>query len=61
LPILDTRSIPRTAKPKPDDPEQSKRFVETAEEVSADRDEEALARASKRIKSELPKDRKDRS
>jgi hypothetical protein len=27
---------------KPDDPEQSKRFIETAEEVGADRDDEAL-------------------
>ena len=26
----------------PDDPEQSKRFIETAEEVGADRDDEAL-------------------
>lgn len=34
---------------KPDDPEQSKRFVETAEEVGADRDDEALERAFKKI------------
>ena len=33
---------------KPDDPEQSKRFIETAEEVGAD-DEEALDRAFKKI------------
>lgn len=33
---------------KPDDPEQSKRFIETAEEVGAD-DEEALERAFKKI------------
>ena len=33
---------------KPDDPEQSKRFVETAEQVGAD-DEEALERAFKKI------------
>ncbi|MGO9397271.1 MAG: hypothetical protein ACLP19_05415 [Xanthobacteraceae bacterium] len=33
---------------KPDDPEQSKRFIESAEEVGAD-DEEALARAFKKI------------
>jgi len=38
-----------TRKPtKPDDPEQSKRFIETAEEVEAD-DEEALERAFKKI------------
>jgi hypothetical protein len=35
---------------KPDDPEQSKRFIETAEEVGAD-DEEALQRAFKKISS----------
>ena len=33
---------------KPDDPEQSKRFIETAEEVGAD-DDEALERAFKKI------------
>jgi hypothetical protein len=31
--------------PKPDDAEQSKRFIETAEEVGADANEEALERA----------------
>jgi hypothetical protein len=36
---------------KPDDPEQSKRFIEAAEEVGADRDEEALERAFKKISS----------
>jgi hypothetical protein len=39
----------RKAAPKPDDPEQSKRFIETAEEVGADRDDEALERAFKKI------------
>jgi hypothetical protein len=34
---------------KRDDPEQSRRFIETAEEVGADRDEEALERAFKKI------------
>ncbi len=33
---------------KPDDPAQSKRFIETAEEVGAD-DEEALERTFKKI------------
>jgi hypothetical protein len=33
---------------KPDDPEQSKRFIETAEQVEAD-DEEALERAFKKL------------
>ena len=38
----------RKPEPKPDDPEQSKRFIETAEEVGAD-DEGALERAFKKI------------
>jgi hypothetical protein len=33
---------------KPDDPEQSKRFIETAEQVEAD-DEDVLERAFKKI------------
>jgi hypothetical protein len=41
--------MPRKPTPKPDDPEQSKRFIETAEEVGADSDEEALERAFKKI------------
>jgi hypothetical protein len=36
-------------KPKRDDPEQSKRFIETAKEVGADDDAEALERALKKI------------
>jgi hypothetical protein len=39
----------RKSAPKPDDPEQSKRFIETAEQVGADRHEEALERAFKKI------------
>lgn len=39
----------RKPAPKPDDPEQSKRFIETAEEVGADTDDEALERAFKKI------------
>jgi hypothetical protein len=46
--------MPRKPKPPPDDPEQSKRFIETAEEVGADTDEEALERAFKKI---VPKKR----
>ena len=34
---------------KPDDPEQSRRFIETAEQVGADTDDEALERAFKKI------------
>lgn len=40
--------MPRKPMPKPDDPEQSKRFIETAKEVDAD-DEKALDRALKKI------------
>ncbi len=36
---------------KPDDPEQSKRFIETAEQVGADTDDEALERAFKKVAS----------
>jgi hypothetical protein len=47
-------SMPR--KPStPDDPEQSKRFIETAEEVGADTDNEALERAFKKITENPPK------
>ena len=38
----------RKPAPKPDDPAQSKRFIETAEEVGAT-DDEALERAFKKI------------
>ena len=34
---------------KPDDPEQYKRFLETAEEAEASEDEEALSRTLKKI------------
>jgi hypothetical protein len=40
--------MPQKPKPKPDDPEQSKRFIETAKEVGAD-DPKALDRAFKKI------------
>lgn len=39
----------RKPNPKPDDAAQSKRFVELAEEVGADTDDEALERAFKKI------------
>lgn len=35
--------------PKPDDPEQSKRFVETAREIEADESGEAFRRALDKI------------
>jgi hypothetical protein len=39
----------RKPEPKPDDSAQSQRFLDTAKEVGADRDEEALERAFKKI------------
>jgi hypothetical protein len=41
--------MPRKPSPKWDDPEQSKRFIETAEEVGADTDDKALELALKKI------------
>jgi hypothetical protein len=41
---------------EPDDPVQTKRFLETAEKVGADADDEALERALRKIaKRETPK------
>ena len=40
-------------------PEQSKRFIETAEEVGADTDDEALERAFKKIMPTPPKGREN--
>jgi hypothetical protein len=50
----------RKPAPKPDDAEQSKRFIETAEEVGADTDDEALERAFKKI-APKSKDQRERS
>ena len=43
---LDTKPPPV---PKPDDPEQSKRFVETAREIGTDETGEAFRRAFEKI------------
>ena len=40
--------------PKQDDPEQSKRFVETATEVETDDDPEALEKALARVRTVRP-------
>jgi hypothetical protein len=45
---------------KPDDAEQSKRFIDTAEEVGAT-DEQALERAFKKIGQQKPPPSEDRS
>jgi hypothetical protein len=42
-------TMARKPTPKPDDPAQSKRFIETAKEVGADEDTDALDRAFKKI------------
>jgi hypothetical protein len=47
------------SKQEPDNPEQSKRFIETAEQVGADEDEEALERAFKRITPKRPRQSQD--
>lgn len=39
----------RKPAPKPDDPEQSKRFIETAREIGADEDAKTFERAFKKI------------
>lgn len=41
--------------PKPDDPEQSKRFLETAAEVEADDEPAAFERAFKRVSKPRPR------
>ena len=43
--------MPRNPKPPPDDPEQSKRFVEIAREVGAEGTKEDFDRAFKRVAS----------
>lgn len=40
--------MPRKPAPKPDDPEESKRFIEDAERIGAD-DPDALDRALKKL------------
>jgi hypothetical protein len=49
----------RKPTPKHDDPEQSKRFIETAKDVGADEDAEALERAFKKIASKPPQEKRD--
>lgn len=41
--------MPRKPKPKPDDPEQSKRFIEMAREIGVDESEGAFERALKKV------------
>jgi hypothetical protein len=41
--------MPRKPKPKPDNPEQFKRFIEMARKVEADESADAIDRAFKRV------------
>jgi len=49
-------SVPRKPKPPPDDPEQSKRFIDMAREIGADATKEEFERVFKKVVA--PKDRK---
>jgi hypothetical protein len=49
----------RKPEPKLDNPEQSKRFIDTAREREADETEEGADKAFKKVTSKVPKDRKD--
>jgi hypothetical protein len=40
---------PKRQNPKPDDPEQSKRFIETARQIEADESGDAFRRAFEKI------------
>lgn len=41
--------MPRKPEPKPDDPDQSKRFIDAAREVEADETEEGAEKIFKKI------------
>jgi hypothetical protein len=47
--------MPRKPNPPPDDPEQSKRFIEIAREVEADGSKEGFDRAFKKVASAKPR------
>jgi hypothetical protein len=49
--------MPRKLTPKPDDPEQSKRFIDAARDVEASEDAEDFERAFKRVAPKKPKQR----
>ena len=46
--------MPRKPKPPPDDPEQSKRFIELAREVQAEGTEEDFIKAFRKVASRPP-------
>jgi hypothetical protein len=47
--------MPRSPKPKPDNPEQLKRFIDMAREVEVDESPDALDRAFDRVTGRRPK------
>jgi len=49
------RAMPNKPKPKPDNPEQSKRFIDTAREREADETEEGADKAFKKVVTPQPK------
>jgi hypothetical protein len=53
--------MPRKPKPPPDDPEQSKRFIDLAREVEAEGSKEEFERAFKKVAKVRPKKDKDAS
>jgi hypothetical protein len=50
--------MPRKPNPPPDDPKQSKRFIEIAREVGADGTKEEFERAFKKVASRREKPKK---
>jgi len=50
--------MPRKPKPKPDDPEQSKRFIKAAREYGTDETGEAFERVFKSVTSSSPSEKK---
>jgi hypothetical protein len=53
--------MPRKPSPPPDDPEQSKRFIDTAREIETDESPEAFERAFKKVvPPKTPRAKRDR-
>jgi hypothetical protein len=52
-------NMPSKRKPKPDDPAESKRFIDMAREIEADESPEAMDRAFKKVVPSKPPARQD--
>lgn len=50
----------KPAKPKPDDPKQSKAFIDKAREIEADEDKSAADELMKRLATKKPEPRKQK-